>query len=316
MTNAKAHANIALIKYWGKKDEELVLPFTSSLSLTLEALYTITEVRTDPELSEDIFELDGVRQAYPEQQKISRFVDLFRRENLKVRVNSHNNFPTAAGLASSASGFAALATALNKEFNRNLDLASLSRLTRRGSGSAIRSLCGGFSIWKKGDDSTSIVSPIPTDMDIEMIIVLISKHKKQRSSRELMKQTVSESPYYPAWIQQSDADFEAMQTAIQNKDLKLVGQIAERNAMMMHANLLALNEPFLYFEGGSLLAMDVVRNCRKDGIPAYFTMDAGPNVKIITNSENRRRILPKLLDHFSEDQIIVSAAGPAAQVIS
>lgn len=316
MTKAKAHANIALIKYWGKADEELALPSTSSLSLTLDALYTITEVRIDPALKADKLELNGQLAPPGEQQKISRFVDLFRKDNLHVQITSTNFFPTAAGLASSASGFAALATALNTEFGHNYDSKALSRLTRRGSGSATRSLFGGFAVWQRGDDETSFAYGLDEEMDIEMIIAVVSDKKKERSSRSLMSQTVRESLYFDAWVKQNAPDLEAMQAAIKRKDIRQVGRIAERNAMMMHGTLLALDEPFLYFRPDTIRVLDLVSACRADGLAAYFTMDAGPNVKIITNSENRDDIVSRLRSILSENQILIAKAGPAAKVIA
>lgn len=316
MTKAKAHANIALIKYWGKADEKLVLPYTSSLSLTLDALYTVTEVAIDRSLEADSFSLNGKLASRSEQEKITRFVDLFRKDNLNVRIASENFFPTAAGLASSASGFAALATALNREFGHDYDAKSLSRLTRRGSGSASRSLFGGFAVWQRGDDETSFAFGLDEVMDIEMVIAVVSSDRKERSSRSLMSQTVRESAYFQAWVEQNSSDLEAMRTAIAAKEIDRVGRIAERNAMMMHGTLLALEEPFLYFRPDTLRVIDLVLACRADGLSAYYTMDAGPNVKIITKSADRDEIVRRLQTLLPADRIMVAKPGPAAEVLS
>lgn len=316
MTKAKAHANIALIKYWGKADEELALPSTSSLSLTLDALYTITEVRIDPDLKADRLELNGRLAPPSEQEKISRFVDLFRRDECFVRISSENFFPTAAGLASSASGFAAFATALNAEFGHFYDKKTLSRLTRRGSGSAARSLFGGFAIWQRGDDESSFAYGLDDEMDIEMIIAVVSDEKKKRSSRSLMSQTAAESMYFDSWVKQNDEDLKAMQAAIIAKDIRQVGRIAERNAMMMHGTLLALEEPFLYLRPDTLRVLDIVTACRDEGLVAYYTMDAGPNVKIITNASDREAVISRLRSVLSDSQIIPAKPGPGAEVIS
>lgn len=177
MIKAQANTNIALIKYWGKKDEELFLPYTSSLSLTLDNLYTQTSVEYSNSES-DIFILDNQIMDEKEVLKISKFIDLFRDDNKKIKVVSENNFPTAAGLASSASGFAALATALNKFYKLNLSKEELSKLTRKGSGSASRSLFDKFVIWKTGDDDTSYAYHLPSKLDIEMIFVIVDENKK------------------------------------------------------------------------------------------------------------------------------------------
>lgn len=316
MTRAKAHANIALIKYWGKKDETAAIPYTSSLSLTLDALYTITDVEIDPSLETDQFFLNGVAASDAERIKISRFVDYFRQNGQHVRIESRNYFPTAAGLASSASGFAALATALNHEFGLEIDKEALSRITRKGSGSACRSLFGGFAIWQTGDEQSSIAYPVESDIDIEMIIVVVSAAKKSRSSRELMRQTVNESIFYPAWVEQSAEDLSDMKAALLANDIHQVGAIAERNALSMHGTLLGLREPFTYFQPDTIRVIDLVQVCRADGLAAYVTMDAGPNVKIITNSSDRDAVLERLSTLVSSDKIILAKRGPEAEVLS
>lgn len=316
MTKAKAHANIALIKYWGKKDEVAATPYTSSLSLTLDALYTITEVKIDPSLERDQFFLNGVEASEAERLKTSRFVDFFRQGDQYVRIDSQNFFPTAAGLASSASGYAALATALNQAFGTALDKRALSRITRKGSGSASRSLYGGFAIWEKGDDQSSVAYPFEATLDLEMIIVVVNAAKKSRSSRELMRATVESSIFYPAWVEQSALDLEEMKAALLAQDIHRVGAIAERNALSMHGTLLGLAEPFSYFEADTMRVFDLVYRCREAGLAAYITMDAGPNVKIITNSVDREQILRELKAIIPSEQVIVAQAGPEAEILS
>ncbi len=316
MSLAKAHANIALIKYWGKTDTKLALPATSSLSLTLDALYTTTEVRIDPMLTEDRFTLDGTVQGPRELQKISSFVDLFRVGNQHVEIISENNFPTAAGLASSASGYAALATALNDVFACGLDKTALSRLTRRGSGSASRSLFGGFAVWQKGDDLESLAYPLEETMDIQMVIAIVSDRQKARSSRSKMQETALQSRYFDAWVANNDTDMADMQAAIRAQDIHMVGRIAERNAMMMHATLLALDEPFFYMNPLSLRVIELVHEMRRDGLAAYVTMDAGPNVKIITDSKDSGEIYARLSALLGREQILVAKPGPQAEVLS
>ena len=148
---ARAHTNIALVKYWGKADEELIIPQNNSLSLTLDHFYTDTTVQFDPTLTADQFTLNGQAQ---ETTKITKFLDIIRQmaaSQLFARVESTNHVPTMAGLASSASAYAALALAGSKALGLDLNSKDLSRLARRGSGSACRSIYGGFVEWKKGD---------------------------------------------------------------------------------------------------------------------------------------------------------------------
>ena len=315
MTKAKAHANIALIKYWGKKDDELFLPFTSSLSLTLDQLYTITSVEIDEALTEDIFVLNGVVQDKNETMKISKFVDFFRKNNRFVRIESFNSFATAAGLASSASGYAALAKALNHEFGWNYSNQELSRITRKGSGSATRSLFGGFAVWQTGNDESSYGYPLNIDMDIVMVIGVVNDTKKSQSSRSMMKTTVTQSAYFKAWVQQSEIDYKEMMTAVERRDLVRIGKIAERNAMMMHATLLANEVPFFYLQPKSLEIIQLVQELREQGVLAYYTMDAGPNVKIITNSNYQKQVLKQLTLILDDKQIIIAKPGPGATVL-
>ena len=315
MTKAKAHANIALIKYWGKKDDELFLPFTSSLSLTLDQLYTITSVEIDEALTEDIFVLNGVVQDKNETMKISKFVDFFRKNNRFVRIESFNSFATAAGLASSASGYAALAKALNHEFGWNYSNQELSRITRKGSGSATRSLFGGFAVWQTGTDESSYGYPLNIDMDIVMVIGVVNDTKKSQSSRSMMKTTVTQSAYFKAWVQQSEIDYKEMMTAVERRDLVRIGKIAERNAMMMHATLLANEVPFFYLQPKSLEIIQLVQELREQGVLAYYTMDAGPNVKIITNSNYQEQVIKQLTAILDDKQIIIAKPGPGATVL-
>lgn len=315
MTKARAHANIALMKYWGKLDDELALPYTSSVSLTLDALFTETEVSRDPSLSDDLFVLNGDTQSAAETAKISRFVDLFRQDDVRVRIVTRNSFPTASGLASSASGFAALATALNEEYKAGLDKKALSRLTRRGSGSASRSLFGGLAVWQKGNDEESYAYPLAASPDMEMLIAVVSKDRKKRSSRSLMKQTVEESAYFDAWVQESEREFPRMLEAIDAGDIHAIGRIAERNAMMMHGTLLANKEPFFYFQPQTLQILDTVRQLREAGLTAYYTLDAGPNVKIITDSGSASEILKLMRSDYPDLEVIEAKPGPEARIL-
>ncbi len=314
---ARAHANIALIKYWGKKDERLILPANSSLSLTLDAFYTETEIAFRPEISEDVFYLNGKLQP---AERVSRFLDLFRKKaaiDSKAVVKSINFVPTAAGLASSAAGFAALAAAANAASGLNLDKKELSRYARRGSGSAARSIYGGFVEWQKGSDNSSYALPIDAaSWDVGMVVVIVSGEKKQVSSRAGMKRTVETSPFYKGWLVSAELDLEKIKIAIKNRNLEEMGQIAERNGLKMHAAMLGANPPLLYWRPQSLLAIEQVKNMRREGIPCYFTMDAGPNVKIICRLSQAPLIKERLLEHFSENQIIITGPGPGAAVIA
>lgn len=317
---ARAHANIALIKYWGKRDENLVLPMNSSLSLTLDCFYTETEIEFKKDISSDIFYLNDNIQNEVSTKKISKFLDLFRNKadiHTKAIVKSNNFLPTAAGLASSASGFAALAAAANIATGLNLKEKELSIYARQGSGSAARSIYGGFVEWQKGnnkDDSFAI--PIDdASWDIGMVIVVVNSNEKRISSREGMKITVDTSPFYDGWLKSSKEDLEDIKKAIKNKNIQDVGLIAERNALKMHGTMLGANPPICYWEPDTIMVMELVGELRTEGISCYFTMDAGPNVKILCKLSEINKVTKRLKKRFKDEQIITTGPGPGIIVL-
>ena len=316
---ARAHANIALIKYWGKSDEGLSLPNNSSLSLTLDKFYTETEVEFKEDLLNDVFYLNGKRDDIT-LTKVSKFLDLFRkakRFKTKAVVKSVNYVPTAAGLASSSSAFAALAVAANKASGLNLSEKELSTYARKGSGSATRSIYGGLVEWQKGSsDKTSYAIKIDeADWDLGMVIVIVNREEKKLSSRQGMKQTVNTSPFYSLWPKACEQDLIDIKVAIKNKDLKTMGEISERNALMMHATMMAANPPIIYFQAKTLMVMSEVEKLRSEGILAYYTMDAGPNVKILCKLSEAAHIKERLSNNFDKDDIVVSGVGCGAKII-
>lgn len=319
---ATAHANIALVKYWGKRDAALMLPATSSLSLTLDAFLTTTRIElVDPSAGPDAATLDGAPLTGEPLAKVVRFLDLVRASAdpataaLSARVTSTNTVPTAAGLASSASGFAALAGAASAAFGLDLAPRDLSRLARRGSGSASRSIYGGFVVWRAGDltspergDLTSFAEPIPVapDLDVAMAVVVLNAGPKSIGSREAMARTVATSPYFPAWVDHTEGDVAEAAAAIAAGDLEQLGEIAEASALRMHATMLAARPAVRYLAPASLEVLDAVAALRAAGTGAWATMDAGPNVKVLCARADldavtavladggRRRVLPAL----------------------
>ena len=319
---ARAHTNIALIKYWGKRDKDLFLPMNSSLSLTLDAFYTDTKVTFDESLTEDSFLLNGKEQPEKEIAKISHFLDLFCEYIGKrpfARVESLNFVPTAAGLASSASAFAALALAVADALKLDLSRQELSTIARRGSGSSTRSLFGGFVEWEMGTSSEdSMARPIDdADWDVGMLILAVDTQEKKVSSRIGMEHTVQTSSFYSAWIETAKEDLQAIKEAIAAKDFESLGRIAEHNGMKMHATTLSANPPFTYWTADSLLAQEAVRKVREDlQVPAYMTMDAGPNVKVLCQASDMERLVDAISAYFPAEKIIPSLPGPAAYVLT
>ncbi|GAB2318164.1 diphosphomevalonate decarboxylase [Alkalibacterium sp. s-m-22] len=317
----RAHTNIALIKYWGKENEDLIIPKNNSLSLTLDAFYTDTSVTFDDALTEDELILDGDKQDARTLNKVQRVLDEVRTLaglESKARIESINHVPTAAGLASSASGLAALAGAASQAAGLDLSDQELSKLARIGSGSASRSIFGGFAEWIKGHDHDSSYA-VPVDnaqWDIGMLFIIVNDAKKDVSSRDGMKRTVETSPFYDGWLKSLDADLSAIKQAVSDRDIEQVGQIAERNALKMHATTLGASPPFTYWTAESMKAMDAVRALRKLGYTAYFTMDAGPNVKIICRQSDLSALKQELSKTFEDKQLIAAKPGPGLHVLN
>jgi diphosphomevalonate decarboxylase len=297
-TIAISPVNIALIKYWGKADETKVLPTTTSLSLTLTDLVSTTTIQPGPFL----FTLDGRIASIEEQQRVKDVLKHFRDD--QVQINSYNNFPTAAGLASSASGFAALTVGLNHFFQAGLTLQELAYLTRIGSGSSCRSLVDGFAVWDLQGKVQSVNNPFD---DLMMIIVLVSQEKKDISSREAMKITKASSPLYQQWIDDSLADFDNMMAAIQEKNFDKIGIIMEHNSMRLHEVMRSSSPPIIYQTEVSQQVLTVVQEARRHGLIGYATMDAGANVKILIRKGqlsqwqiflNQKIQVPLLISHI------------------
>ncbi|MCO7125173.1 diphosphomevalonate decarboxylase [Sporolactobacillus shoreicorticis] len=317
---ARAYTNIALIKYWGKKDEQLILPMNSSLSLTIDAFYTETSVEPQKELHEDEVIMDGTNLSDASAAKISRFMDLVREKSasrLFARIVTRNHVPVASGFASSASGFAALSAAASRAYGIDCAKTALSRLARRGSGSASRSIYGGFVKWMKGsDDASSYAVPVDSaEWPIRLISIAVNRQIKKLSSREGMKRTVETSPFYPVWVEAGEKDLDRIEPAIRRQYLEEIGKIAEANALRMHAAMLTADPPFMYWEEGTITAMKRAIHLREQGIACYFTIDAGPNVKLLCSEKDVGHILEDLAKFFPTDALIVARPGPGVEYI-
>jgi len=301
VVTAFAPVNIALCKYWGKRDPELNLPTASSLSISLGQLGS--EVTLAPRQGRDRFTLNG-RLLDPEcvfARRASAFFDLFRpHKKLFLEVEARNTIPTAAGLASSASGFAALTLALNELLGWKLDRRKLSIIARLGSGSACRSLFTGFVEWRAGkaaDGMDSFAAPLAARWpDLRVGLVVISAKEKAIGSREAMQHTRATSPLYAAWPETVARDLAALKDAIRRRDFTLLGETAETNAMAMHATMLAARPAIVYCLPETLEAMQAVRALRAEGCEVYFTMDAGPNLKLLFRKHDLRCVVKGFTD--------------------
>jgi diphosphomevalonate decarboxylase len=295
---AVSFANLALVKYFGKRSIPLNLPAASSISLTLEPLRTETKIVFSADLARDTVRLNGQPADKRFSDRVSGFLDIVRslgETNMRVAVDTKNSFPTAAGLASSASGFAALALAATSALGFELSERELSVLARRGSGSAARSIPGGICIWHRGekaDGSDSFAESIasPDALDLRVVVGVTDPGPKEIGSTQAMEQTRETSPYYDPWLQSVDVDIKEALKAVETRDLEKLGVVAERNALAMHAAALAARPAILFWKGPTVEGIHLVRRLRKKGIVAYFTCDAGPQPKILTDSKNLHEV--------------------------
>lgn len=309
----RAHTNIALIKYWGKANAELRLPLMSSLSMTLDAFYTDTSVeKTD---SENTFYLNGEKQDSKQSQRVFAYLaklqDRFDCHD-KLIVKSINHVPTSAGLASSSSAFAALAAAFCQCYNIQVDKKELSRLARIGSGSASRSVFGGFAIWQKGNsDESSYAYALEEhpQMDLHLLAVELNTQQKKISSTAGMKEAQS-SPFFKPWLDRNEFELNHMIQAIKDNDFTSLGQLAELNANEMHAINLTAQPEFTYFEPDTIRAIKLVEELRKEGIECYYTIDAGPNLKVLCQLRNRKEIIERFESAFNNVNIVSASFGP------
>ena len=317
---ARAYTNIALIKYWGKKNKQLKLPYTNSLSLTLDRFYTDTKA-TIIDSDKDVVYLNNQLLDDTQNKRILNYLETVRNFysfTEHFQIDSVNHVPTSAGFASSASGFAALAAAINETKQLDLNRRELSILARNGSGSASRSIYGGFVEWQAGhDNESSFAVPIDEtpDIDLALLSVVINKHSKKISSTVGMENSVKSSPFYPNWVTLVSSEIKEIKQAIAQKDLQKIGEISEHNAMSMHALTLSADPSFTYFAPETIRIIQLIQELRRKGLFAYATIDAGPNVKIICTKESLPKVQTYIEQQLSDVTTVVANIGPGIQYI-
>jgi diphosphomevalonate decarboxylase len=319
----RAGSNIAFIKYWGVDDAAINLPQNNSISLTLADAYTTTTLEWLParDLTRDELTLDGVRLDERKAARLVRHLDRIRAlaaVDDRARVVSQNNFPMASGIASSASGFAALTTAACHALGLNLDATRLSAIARRGSGSASRSLFGGFVEWERGhDDASSVARQLhPADhWDLYDVVAVVSGAEKAVSS-EQGHQLAGSSPLNRGRVAGLDHALTEVRTALADRDLHRLGPVIEQDALAMHAVMMTSSPSLLYWQPGTLEIIHAIRQWREqEGLAAYFTIDAGPNIHVICEAATAPIVQSRLQTLSSVQQIIVSRPGPAPVVL-
>lgn len=315
---AEACANIALAKYWGKSPRGDNLTAVPSLSLTLDGLRTRTEVRFSDDLIADAASLDGRSVTGRPMERVCALLDRVRAtsgERRRAVVTSFNDFPTAAGLASSASGFAALALAATRAAGAQSSRESLSALARQSSASAARSLFGGFV--ELGAEVESAAPVAPADhWDLAMLVAVIEAGPKPVASTGGMVHTAATSPLYDAWVADAPRLFGEVKRAVLDRNFALLSEAMEQSTLTMHATMLAARPPILYLRGATLDCLEELRRWRNDGSELAFTMDAGPNVKVLTPRVQADALAARLADLPGVTRVIRCEPGPEARLLS
>ena len=308
---ALAHPNIALVKYWGKRAGKTNIPATPSLSITLDTLVTRTSVR---ESEQDQVEINGT---VVSDKKIQDFLIQLRAAYSlpPLSIESFSNFPTSAGLASSASGFAGLLTAIDAAFRLEMSTSERSIWARRGSGSAARSIFGGFTSLEEenGDWCARNVLPMGA-WPLKVVIAITSETAKNVGSTEGMERSKQTSPYYGAWTESTKSDHAAGLLAVSQQDFSRLASVAESSCLKMHALMLSSQPPLSYWNGATVETIAAVRELQGAGISVFFTIDAGPQVKALCQEDATDIVVDRLTSVPGVLRTLVCGLGPGAYV--
>lgn len=292
-------ANIAFIKFWGKKDPKINIPFNDSISMNLSNCLTTTTVEFNPNYLEDKILVGGKEMLETKKERVVKILDHVRKKsrlNLGAKVVSENNFPEGAGIASSASAFSALALASSRAGRLSLSLKELSILARHGSGSACRSVIDGFAQWQAGDsDKTSYAVQIaaPDFWELRDIVCVVNKEEKKISSTE-GHGLATLSPYFKTRLKRLPEKISKLKEAFLRKDFRTFGQIVEEEAVDLHLIAMTSSPPIFYWNEGTMEIIKAVQEWREDGLLVYFTIDAGPNVHLICLEKDVTQVLKEI----------------------
>lgn len=315
---ASACSNIALVKYWGKQDFAQNVPLNGSVSMNLSEAITTTTVVWDDTLSQDEIYLDGERILDGRGARVSRYLDRIRADyyRMPARVASMNSFPAGTGIASSASGFAALAVAAFAAMDEEIGEEELTRWARRGSGSACRSVQAGFVEWHAGTDDASSYSTqlCPPDFwDLRDLVVLVSREAKAISSSEGHR-IATRHPFMDARQRELPARMVAVKGAIAARDFATLGELVEHEALEVQGIMMSGQPSALYMQPETVALLHAIRGWRADGLPVYFTLDAGPNVHVLCEAEHAAAVLARIEGLLPGRKVLVNRPGPAARV--
>jgi diphosphomevalonate decarboxylase len=317
---AQASPNIALIKYWGNRDDELRIPSNGSLSMTLGGLHTTSRVTFDPAATEDTLAIDGQDAPPDAARRVSHHLDLVRAaagHNLRARVESSSNFPAGSGIASSASAFASITLAATAACGLDLDPRGLSRLARRGSGSACRSVFGGFVEWQAGDgDPTSFSVPLAPSEHWPLVdlIAVVSRASKAIGSTEGHRLAVT-SPLQAARVEDTPRRLSACRQAILQRNFDALAEVVELDSLLMHAVMMTSSPPLLYWLPSTLTILQAVAGWRSSGSSVCATVDAGPNVHCICAPGEAQALRTKLQQLRGVELVLECPPGEAARIL-
>lgn len=319
---AFAPSNIALTKYWGKRDSTLNLPLASSISVALADLGSYTVVQPQPDLEADVMLVDDQDLDPAGMVKVKRVLDEIRKlsgSEVFAGLRSVNTVPAARGLASSASAFAALAVAAAQAYGLDLDGPALSRLARTGSGSASRSVPGGIAIWHAGqrpDGGDSFAEQLyPADYwPLRVLVARIGGRKKVSSTEGMRLQGGGGSPYQHAWIEQCHRDVALCQEALDMRSMRRLAEVVEGNALAMHASMLANRPPLIYWQPATLAVIDAVRQLRAEGCECCFTIDAGASVVVLCEAQDAKVVAQALAEVEGVEEVLQTRIGPGARL--
>ncbi len=317
---AVSHPNIAFIKYWGNRDSSLRIPVNGSISMNMAELETITTVTFTPSLSADQLTLNGKKADPGQVQRVTDFLDIIRKMagfNFFADVVSTNNFPTGAGIASSAAAFSALALAGSKAAGLELDEKTLTRLARRGSGSASRSIPDGFVEWLPGstdEDSYSISLASASSWDLRDVIAVVAADEKKTGSSE-GHGLAGTSPFQTTRVADAPRRLSICREAIISHDFDKLSAVMELDSDMMHAVMMTSTPALFYWEPASLRIIKSVPMWRNQGIPCAYTIDAGPNVHILCPASSKDDISSRLSNMDGVVTVLETSAGGPARLL-
>lgn len=318
---AIAHPNIAFIKYWGNTDHHERIPANGSLSMNLAGLETRTTVQFLPELAQDELILNQRHAGEAARIRVSQVLDRVRTlagSTLFARVESTNNFPTGSGIASSASAFAALAVSASAAAGLQLDEAACSRLARFGSGSASRSVPAGFVEWAPGhDDASSFAASIAPAQhwDLVDLVAIVSRAHKQVGSTGGHRLADS-SPLQSARVADTPRRLELCRAALLNKNFSQFAAVVEQDNLIMHSVMMTSTPTLFYWQPETLAILQAAIQWRAEGLEACTTVDAGPNVHVITTSRHQPVVLEKLRALPGVLEVLVALPGEGAHLIT